>query len=223
MALLIEIYEQQYAVLTADITSKIGKLSSCVGNSEKKSLIVELENHIEEVNELLEQMDLEVRDMRQNEQPRLKTRIESYRVELGRLGQEFKRARNMNNAQDGYHDRIDLYDEGVNINEEQKQRLLDNSERIERTGNNLNAGYQILLETEEIGSQVLRDLNSQRETIQKTRSRLRETDAELSRSTRIINSMIARSLQHRFLLSLIGFAFSVVIVVSIYISATRDR
>lgn len=31
MALLIEIYEQQYAVLTADITSKIGKLASCIG------------------------------------------------------------------------------------------------------------------------------------------------------------------------------------------------
>lgn len=31
MALLIEMYEQQYGVLTADITSKIGKLTSSYG------------------------------------------------------------------------------------------------------------------------------------------------------------------------------------------------
>lgn len=49
----------------------------------------------------LEQMDLEVREMKQNDQPRLKTRIESYRVELGRLGQEFKRAKSTNPTQDG--------------------------------------------------------------------------------------------------------------------------
>lgn len=67
---------------------------------------------------------------------------------------------------------MDLYGDGISLKEEQKQRLLDNSERIERSGNHLNTGYQILLETEEIGSQVLRDLNSQRETIQKSRSRV---------------------------------------------------
>ena len=66
----------------------------------------------------------------------------------------------------------DRYGESISLNEEQKQRLLDNTERLERTGRQLDAGYQILLETEEIGSQVLRDLHSQRESIQKSRSRV---------------------------------------------------
>lgn len=38
-------------------------------------------------------MELEVREMKSNEQQRQRTRLESYRVELGRLHQEFKRAR----------------------------------------------------------------------------------------------------------------------------------
>jgi vesicle transport through interaction with t-SNAREs protein 1 len=59
------------------------------------------------------------------------------------------------------------------MNEEQKLRLLDNSERLERTGRQLTTGYRIILETEEIGSQVLQDLHTQRETIQKSRSRVR--------------------------------------------------
>jgi vesicle transport through interaction with t-SNAREs protein 1 len=73
----------------------------------------------------------------------------------------------------GFSDSADNYSEAVSLNEEQKQRLLDNSERLERSGNQLNTGYQILLETEEIGSQVLRDLHHQRETIQKSRARVR--------------------------------------------------
>lgn len=71
-----------------------------------------------------------------------------------------------------YSENSDHFTEGIRLNEEQKQRLLDNSERLERAGNHLTSGYQILLETEEIGSQVLRDLNHQRETIQKSRSRV---------------------------------------------------
>ncbi|XP_054266501.1 vesicle transport through interaction with t-SNAREs homolog 1A [Macrosteles quadrilineatus] len=220
MALLIEMYEQQYGVLTADITSKIGKLPSTSG-SEKRNLVSELDKHLEECNELLEQMDLEVREMKASEQPRLRTRLESYRVELGRLQQEFKRARSATHS-DNFSDSADHYAEAVSLNEEQKQRLLDNSERLERSGNQLNTGYQILLETEEIGSQVMRDLHHQRETIQKSRARLRETDAELNRSSRLVQAIIARSLQHRFILLLIGVGFFLVVAVGIYISATRE-
>lgn len=52
---------------------------------------------------------------------------------------------------------------------------------------------------------------------------LRETDADLSRSSRLIQTMIARSLQHRFILLLIGIGFCVVVAISIYITATKDR
>jgi len=64
------------------------------------------------------------------------------------------------------------YTEPLNLKDEQKQRLLDNSERVERTGQQLRAGYRVLLETEEIGASVLRDLNVQRETIEKSRNRV---------------------------------------------------
>nr|CAD7461237.1 unnamed protein product [Timema tahoe] len=115
----------------------------------------------------------------------------------------------------------DLYGAGVSMKEEQKLRLLDNSERIERTGHHLNAGYRIILETEEIGSQVLQDLHSQRETIQKSRSRLRETDAELGRSSRLLSGMIMRSIQHRFVLFGVAVVFIIVIVLGIYFTVTK--
>jgi hypothetical protein len=45
---------------------------------------------------------------------------------------------------------------------------------------------------------------------------LRETDAELGRSSRIINSMIARSIQHRVILFVVGVVIAGAIVYALY-------
>ena len=44
------------------------------------------------------------------------------------------------------------YDSAV---EDQRQKLLDNSERLERSGKKLDVGYRVCVETEEIGNKVL--------------------------------------------------------------------
>lgn len=63
-----------------------------------------------------------------------------------------------------------MYDDwGAN---EQQRKLLDNTERLERTGKNLTEGYRVILETEQIGAAVLQDLSVQRETIQRSRGRV---------------------------------------------------
>lgn len=50
--------------------------------------------------------------------------------------------------------------------------LLTNTERVERTGRRLNEGLRMAYETEEIGGQILNDLDQQRETIQRSRDRV---------------------------------------------------
>lgn len=55
---------------------------------------------------------------------------------------------------------------------EQKQRLLYTSERLNRSGIQLDNTYRIAVETEEIGSQILTDLNRQRETMQNSFNRV---------------------------------------------------
>lgn len=56
---------------------------------------------------------------------------------------------------------------------EQKQRLLYTSERLNQSGIHLDNTYRIAVETEEIGSQILTDLNHQRETMHKSFNRVR--------------------------------------------------
>ena len=52
-------------------------------------------------------------------------------------------------------------------------RLLDNTETLERGGRKLNQGRRLLAETESIGVEVLSDLGTQRESIQRARNRVR--------------------------------------------------
>lgn len=111
----------------------------------------------------------------------------------------------------------DDFDE-IGFRDQSQQRLLDNSERLERTGKQLNEGYKIVIETENIANQTLRDLSEQRDTIQRARSRLRDTDADLHRSNRIANSMIMRSIRERAMLYGIGLIFVIVLLIAIYLS-----
>lgn len=100
---------------------------------------------------------------------RLRSRVESHRAELKRLTQEFQAAKKPK------EDVTEIAMEESwdnNVTEDQRKRLLDASERIERSGRTLQNGYRMALETEEIGSQVLKELHDQRETIQRSRGRV---------------------------------------------------
>lgn len=115
-------------------------------------------------------MGLEIRDADASTKANLTSRLNCYHAELKRLKQEFQ------NAKSETH--VNLYDSDYDeltsggMSSEQQRRLLDNSERIERTGNHLTEGYRTILETEKMGASVLQDLSSQREAIRKTRSRV---------------------------------------------------
>ncbi|TMW53731.1 hypothetical protein DOY81_001199 [Sarcophaga bullata] len=87
-----------------------------------------------------------------------------------------------------------------------------NAKDAERTGNRLQEGYRVLIETETLGAQVLSDLHHQRETIQSSRGRLRETNAELGRASRTLNTMMLRALREKAVLYVVGGFFIVAVV-----------
>ncbi|XP_065159900.1 vesicle transport through interaction with t-SNAREs homolog 1A [Atheta coriaria] len=216
MGSLFDGYEQQYSTLTADITAQIGILGTST-TKDRRQLISDIEKHVEEAQELLEQMDLEVREVDTNKRQRCRTKLDCYRAELKRLTLEYIKARSI--KQVGYESAEDLND--VRIASDQKQRLLENSERIERTGKRLEEGYRVALETQEIGNKVLHDLHGQRETIQRSRNRLRETNEDLSRSSRIMNSMLMRAIQQRIVLYTVGACFVITFIVGLYLGFNK--
>lgn len=165
----------------------------------------------------MEQLSLEVNQNTDHSQrSSQQTRLQSYQAELRRLEEDYNKAKIKPNPLLDDSSSIDDFDIGVN--EDQKRSLLDNSERLERTGNQLQEGYRIAIETEEIGTHVLSNLAGQREQIQRSRNRLRETQADLGRSSRVMNTMIMRSIRDKFVLYIIGVVFVLAVSLTIYFS-----
>uniref|UniRef100_A0A8D2CDT4 Vesicle transport through interaction with t-SNAREs 1A n=1 Tax=Sus scrofa TaxID=9823 RepID=A0A8D2CDT4_PIG len=178
-------YEQDFAVLTAEITNKIARVPR-LPPDEKKQMVANVEKQLEEAKELLEQMDLEVREIPPQSRGMYSNRMRSYKQEMGKLETDFKRSRI------AYSDEVrnELLGDDGNSSENQRAHLLDNTERLERSSRRLEAGYQIAVETEQIGQEMLENLSHDREKIQRARERLRETDANLGKSSRVLTGML---------------------------------
>ncbi|XP_076419437.1 vesicle transport through interaction with t-SNAREs homolog 1A isoform X4 [Peromyscus maniculatus bairdii] len=215
-------YEQDFAVLSAEITSKISRVPR-LPPDEKKQMVANVEKQLEEARELLEQMDLEVREIPPQSRGMYSNRMRSYKQEMGKLETDFKRSRI------AYSDEVrnELLGDDGNSSEnqliklrEERAHLLDNTERLERSSRRLEAGYQIAVETgknseKQIGQEMLENLSHDREKIQRARDRLRETDANLGKSSRILTGMLRRIIQNRILLVILGIIVVITILTAI--------
>uniref|UniRef100_A0A3Q3KGE1 Vesicle transport v-SNARE N-terminal domain-containing protein n=1 Tax=Monopterus albus TaxID=43700 RepID=A0A3Q3KGE1_MONAL len=137
-----ETYEQDFGTITADITNKIGRIPKISGE-EKTQLVLNVDKQLEEVRELLEQMDLEVREIPVQSRAMYNSRLKSYKQEMEKLEKDFKRSRI------AYSDEVrnELLGDDASSSESQRAHLLDNTEKIERSSRRLEAGYQIAVET----------------------------------------------------------------------------
>uniref|UniRef100_A0AAQ5Z1F0 Vesicle transport v-SNARE N-terminal domain-containing protein n=1 Tax=Amphiprion ocellaris TaxID=80972 RepID=A0AAQ5Z1F0_AMPOC len=137
-----EAYEQDFGTITADITNKIGRIPKLSGE-EKTQLVLNVDKQLEEVRELLEQMDLEVREIPIQSRAMYNSRLKSYKQEMEKLEKDFKRSRI------AYSDEVrnELLGDDAGSSENQRAHLLDNTEKLERSSRRLEAGYQIAVET----------------------------------------------------------------------------
>ncbi|XP_005794625.1 vesicle transport through interaction with t-SNAREs homolog 1A isoform X1 [Xiphophorus maculatus] len=215
-----ETYEQDFGTITAEVTNKIGKIPKLSGE-EKTQLVLNVDKQLEEVRELLEQMDLEVREIPIQSRAMYNSRLKSYKQEVEKLEKDFKRSRiafsdEVRNELLG-DDAISSESQLIKLREE-RAHLLDNTERLERSSRRLEAGYQIAVETEQVGQEILANLHTDREKIQRARERLRETDANLGKSSRILTGMLRRIIQNRILVFVLGGIILLTIILAIYLN-----
>lgn len=94
--------------------------------------------------------------------------------------------------------------------------MISNTETLERSSRKIRDAYHTVIETEQIGTDVLEDLSRQRETITRARDRLRDGDVDLSRSNQVASTMLHRIIQSRLILLIIFFVLMILLLVLIY-------
>jgi len=212
-------YEKQFGQLTSDVTVKLGAIQQSHG-AERKSLISATERQLDEAQELLEQMDLEVRELPNSERGKLMNRTKSYQNEFNDLESKLKKMK-LTSLTNPSKLREELLSYEEYETDDQRTRLLDNSERLENSTRRLDVGYRVATETERIGQDILDNLHRDRETLNRSRQRLREGNANLGKSSRIVSGMMKRIIQNRALLIFVMLIMFFVIVVIIYVGMNR--
>jgi vesicle transport through interaction with t-SNAREs protein 1 len=207
-------FEQQYSVNTAEITAKIGQLTQ-LPKSEQAAAVNEIRRLLVDVEELLGQMELSVHELDAAGPDRSKydLRVKSYRSDKRQLENELTKA--IQRLKDGSsRDELLGFDEGISI--DQQDQLIANTQRLDRTSRKIEDAYRITVETEQIGAEVPQNLGQQRETISRARERMREADAELLMSNKLVSRMIQRVIQNRLVLLIVAVVMMFSLLILIY-------
>ncbi|VDM50895.1 unnamed protein product [Toxocara canis] len=142
-------FEQQYSVQTAEITSRIGRLAT-LEKHERLAGIQQVQRLLVDVENLLEQMELTVRELdpSSSERGKYELRVRSYRNDKKQLDSELDKAveRLKENAD---RDELMAFDNEISL--DQQDQLIENTERLERTSRRLQDTYRMVVETEQVG------------------------------------------------------------------------
>jgi len=181
---------------------------------ERRNLIVEINRQFGECQEILEQIELEIDHNTDPLKASRKTKLKSFYAELKRLEEEYNKSK----AKPTLHGESSIDEDFEVLPEDQTQRLLGNSERLERTSKYLEEGYRICIETEDCAQEVLFNLSQQRDTLNRNRVRLGETNDFLRSSSRLINEILMRALRDKIILYIIVFTLLLSVFLAIYFS-----
>ena len=200
--------EQSYSSICAEITDTTSKVKNATSKQDVDTLSIKLESLFNDAKETLEQVELECHSLDNKSKEKVEIRLSSYRTELGRQQKQFQACKTEANQR---MDRLELldrsgeYDSSVHIDFETDAILASSSKQLDD-------GRRLLAETEEIGASVLGDLASQRETIQKSRNRLKDVEGGLGDSNTLLNSMLFRARQNKIVLGAVTIIIIVVII-----------
>lgn len=187
-----------------------------------------LESDMAECEALVRRMDLEARSVHGDEigRDRLLTQLREYKRELQGLKGEVKTALARRNtsastANDAARDELLNGAErgggggGGVSNLGRQSQAVETTERLARSGERIKESRRALLETEELGSAILQDLQGQRETIERSREALHGADDTISRSRKILSSMGRRASANKLAFyGVVGMlAFAIILII----------
>nr|XP_045600418.1 vesicle transport through interaction with t-SNAREs homolog 1B-like [Procambarus clarkii]XP_045600419.1 vesicle transport through interaction with t-SNAREs homolog 1B-like [Procambarus clarkii] len=189
-----ELLDEEVEALLDQVTDKLEcGVGQCKSQEERKKLLLEIERSLKDANDSLLEMDIEIRKAPLDYRNTMTSKVQRYHNELLRYQKRFEQEKwTHSTAQDS-----DTFDAEI------RKQVIQGNAILDRTSASIANSTKIVIENVHIGTDVLGELGTQRETLTRTRDRLIDTDAELSRSRRIIRSMSHHVLYNKVLLIVI--------------------
>ena len=187
------------------------RLPNCYGE-EKKQVSGEIERGLDEARGAIFDMEAEARAAPGSFRMMMTNRVRAHNETLARFTQQLKTIMKNEAGMSTTRQLLFENDSGPSnaqnrdVDDAVRRTVRQGTEVLERTSQSIYRSTQVALETEEIGTGVIQELDTQREALTRTRDRLMETDMELSRSRRILRSMARVALTNKLVLILIIIA-----------------
>jgi len=152
---------------------------------------------MQETKELLDQMQLEKQNIPSSSRASINRRLRDYATDVDGHRRKLRAMTDDRAALFGarFSDNPDAGPDDANL--EQRQQLLAGTERLERSSGRLRESQRVALETEEVGRNTLADLGRQRETIERTRVTLQDSEGYTDRSIKTLRGMARRMATNR--------------------------
>ncbi|GLE04395.1 hypothetical protein PINS_up013337 [Pythium insidiosum] len=168
--------------------------------------------HVVEAQRCMKLMSIEVRGKSPALRKAMQAKINLYREELQGLMRDVERAQLMSK------ERTSRQRTAEDANYSQYDRILANTNRLERSSKALASSQRMIAETEQIGISVLDNLSSQRESLLSAHEKVRETREVTGEARRILQRMMRRAITNTIVL----YTIIAVLVVSICVVIYQD-
>lgn len=197
MSSLLSSYETDYK---STLDQARSSLQEAAGQpvSQRNLTLKQIESQQEELYDLIDQMEIEVNNSVTNGQERAnyKAKLRDYKKQVQTtLKQPLQKLMDS-------RDRDLLFGDSAvpsDLNEDQRQQLLSNHQILQSSGDKLRDATRVATETEGIGSQIMMDLRSQRETLENARQTLFQADSYVDKSVRTLKTMSRRLVANKFI------------------------
>jgi len=202
-------YEAELKLIQADLSQKLDQIAEAAGE-QRKSAIRQAERALDEATEMLDQMRMEKQNIPSAARSKVNMRFRNYSTDIDEVKRKLKALSDDRKALfgDRYTDEPNAQDQYV----DQRQQLLSGTDRLERSSARLQESQRVALETEDIGRGTLADLYQQRETIERTRTNLHQSEGYVDTSIKTLKGMARRMATNR----LITIAIITVLILLIF-------
>lgn len=192
-------YESEFKVTLEQARSSLNNAGS-EPLPQRNAVLKQVEQQQEELFDLLDQMEIEVNNSVRDSQERAvhKAKIREYKKQVQTaLKQPLQKLIDSRDRDMLFGDMSDSVPS--TLNDEQRQQLLSNHSLLASSGDKLRDATRIASETEGIGSQIMMDLRSQRETLENSRNTLFQADSYVDKSIRTLKTMSRRLVANKFI------------------------
>ncbi|BGP54459.1 t-SNARE VTI1 [Rhodotorula sphaerocarpa] len=203
-------YETDLQTLLKSIGDLVEGDATRLRGDERRSAFRRIERELEEADEIVEQMAVEVQTA-DRDKPALQAKLKEHKVALARHKSSLKSLLSSADRDDllgappgskADHVALDVEDDRTNSPAlsqaaAQRSKLLSGSDKLADGQRRLEESHRVALQTEDVGSTILRDLRGQRDVLEHTRDTLYDADGSIDRASGTLRKMIRRAYQQR--------------------------